>query len=189
MSKSFVSRLVPVVICVLAIFLWIGWGYYVSHRFPIDSKKPDAEQQAMAMRGQFGDLFGGVNALFTALLLAGAFYTVWLQREELEAMRLQQDDARRESARTALILAHSAQVSAKSAILNMRYQMVKDAGPAMEKADPHSEIGGSLFLFMQANSQEAGKAINELELLSARLREIIESADGHRPTDETTDQT
>ena len=45
----------------------------------------------MASRGQFGDIFGGVNALFTGLAFAGLIYTILLQRRELE---LQRDELR-----------------------------------------------------------------------------------------------
>jgi hypothetical protein len=45
----------------------------------------------MASRGQFGDIFGGVNALFTGLAFAGLIYTILLQRRELE---LQRDERR-----------------------------------------------------------------------------------------------
>jgi len=38
-------------------------------------------------RGQLGDLFGGVNALFTALAFAGLIFTAVLQRHELELQR------------------------------------------------------------------------------------------------------
>ena len=34
-------------------------------------------------RGQFGDVFGAVNALFSGFAFAGLIYTVFLQREEL----------------------------------------------------------------------------------------------------------
>jgi hypothetical protein len=37
--------------------------------------------------GQFGDMFGVINALFTGLALAGAIYTILLQRHELELQR------------------------------------------------------------------------------------------------------
>lgn len=30
--------------------------------------------------GQFGDMFGAVNALFTAFTTAGLIYTIWIQR-------------------------------------------------------------------------------------------------------------
>ena len=41
----------------------------------------------MDVRGQFGDIFGGVNALFTGLAFAGVIYTILLQRRELELQR------------------------------------------------------------------------------------------------------
>src|SRR5918994_4689704 len=42
---------------------------------------------SMEERGQFGDLFGGVNALFTGLAFAGVIYTILLQSNELELQR------------------------------------------------------------------------------------------------------
>src|SRR5215217_8311120 len=41
-------------------------------------------QEGMATRGQFGDLFGAVNAFFTGLAFAGVIFTIFLQRRELE---------------------------------------------------------------------------------------------------------
>jgi hypothetical protein len=41
----------------------------------------------MDARGQFGDMFGGINALFTGLAFAGVIYTIVLQRRELELQR------------------------------------------------------------------------------------------------------
>lgn len=38
-------------------------------------------------RGQFGDMFGAINALFSGLAFAGIILTILLQREELKAQR------------------------------------------------------------------------------------------------------
>ncbi len=38
-------------------------------------------------RGQFGDLFGSINALFSGLAFAGIIYTIYLQRKELKLQR------------------------------------------------------------------------------------------------------
>jgi ABC-type molybdate transport system permease subunit len=38
-------------------------------------------------RGQFGDLFGSVNALFSGLAFAGLIYAILLQRQELTLQR------------------------------------------------------------------------------------------------------
>jgi hypothetical protein len=40
-----------------------------------------------AEKGQFGDMFGSVNALFSGLAFAFLIYTIWLQREELKLQR------------------------------------------------------------------------------------------------------
>ena len=39
------------------------------------------------VRGQFGDMFGAINALFSGLAFAGLIYTIILQREELALQR------------------------------------------------------------------------------------------------------
>jgi hypothetical protein len=46
----------------------------------------------MASRGQFGDLFGGVNALFTGLAFAGLLFTIALQRYDLKIQRAALED-------------------------------------------------------------------------------------------------
>ncbi|MDY7093873.1 MAG: hypothetical protein SX243_12955 [Acidobacteriota bacterium] len=38
-------------------------------------------------RGQFGDLFGSVNALFSGMALAGVVYSLYLQRKEIQLLR------------------------------------------------------------------------------------------------------
>lgn len=39
------------------------------------------------VRGQFGDSFGGITALFSSLAFAGLIYTIYLQRNELQLQR------------------------------------------------------------------------------------------------------
>jgi hypothetical protein len=46
-----------------------------------------------AERGQFGDLFGSINALFSGLALAGIIYTIYLQKAELANQVKVQKDA------------------------------------------------------------------------------------------------
>jgi hypothetical protein len=58
--------------------LWAGWWYLNAYWY-------DASD--MGTRGQFGDLFGGVNALFTGLAFAALIYTLILQRKELDMQR------------------------------------------------------------------------------------------------------
>lgn len=59
-------------------------------------------------RAQFGDMFGGTNALFSGLALAGVVAAIWLQRKELALQRLELRETRRELARTAVAQIKSA---------------------------------------------------------------------------------
>src|SRR5258706_6055601 len=65
-------------LCVLAALLWCANWYLVTSHITDEAKQ-----------GQFGDMFGAVNALFTALAFAGLIYTVLLQRDQLA---LQQEE-------------------------------------------------------------------------------------------------
>lgn len=47
-------------------------------------------------RGTFGDMFGGANALFSGLALAGIIYTILLQKKELGLQRKELRDTRKE---------------------------------------------------------------------------------------------
>lgn len=52
-------------------------------------------------RSSFGDMFGGLNALYSGLAFAGIIYTILLQREELKLQRQELKDTRSELERTA----------------------------------------------------------------------------------------
>lgn len=53
----------------------------------------------MEERGQFGDMFGAANALFSGFAFLGIIYTIYLQRKELnlqkEELRLTRDELAR----------------------------------------------------------------------------------------------
>ena len=48
---------------------------------------PAGESANWAIRGQFGDLFGAVNSLFSGLAFAGLFWALRLQADQLEMQR------------------------------------------------------------------------------------------------------
>jgi hypothetical protein len=57
--------------------------------------KGSTENTAWVQRGQFGDLFGSVNALFSGLAFAGIIITIFLQKEELALQRKELRDTRK----------------------------------------------------------------------------------------------
>lgn len=74
-GNKLISKMRPTVLVGLCIFAGLLWGanWFFVVRY-VDG--PSAQ-------GQFGDMFGAVNALFTALAFAGLIYTVLLQRDQL----------------------------------------------------------------------------------------------------------
>lgn len=74
------------VIAVSVLIIWATSGWLVS-----STKDP----------GQFGDMFGAVNALFSGLAFATLIYTVFLQRRELQLQREELAETRKELRRSA----------------------------------------------------------------------------------------
>ena len=71
------------VVAVVFVSLWFAYWDVVQHRIPVYNLSDNkAWEDAFARRGQFGDMFGGVTALFSALTLAGLVITIHLQQRE-----------------------------------------------------------------------------------------------------------
>ncbi len=73
-------------------------------------------------RGQFGDVFGAVNALFSGLAFAGLIFAILLQREDLELQRAELALTREELARSA-----HAQVQSELALREQANAAVKSS--------------------------------------------------------------
>jgi len=73
-------------------------------------------------RGQFGDVFGAVNALFSGLAFAGLIYAILLQREDLALQRKELELTRIELQRSAL-----AQEQSEIALKDQAMSSVKSA--------------------------------------------------------------
>jgi hypothetical protein len=65
-----------IIACVI-VALWMATPLVVRQLYPSD----------MATRGQFGDIFGSVNALFLGLALAGVIAAILLQREDTRTLQ------------------------------------------------------------------------------------------------------
>jgi hypothetical protein len=86
-------------VSVFAIYLFVVWCFF-----------PD-----MQSRAQFGDLFGGLNALFSGLAFGGVIYAILLQRKDLELQREELKLTRKELKRTAEAQEKSEQALSKQA--------------------------------------------------------------------------
>jgi hypothetical protein len=80
----------------LAIVILIWFAYYWFAPDLIDRMGNRDPNSVWTTRGQFGDMFGALNALFSAIAFAALVYTVFLQRTELELQRKELHDTREE---------------------------------------------------------------------------------------------
>lgn len=78
-SPKELSFWVLVWIALGVIALWAGTGFLLYDA--------TLETPIWGERGTFGDMFGSINALFSGLAFAGLFFTVLLQRQELQLQR------------------------------------------------------------------------------------------------------
>ena len=74
------------------ISFWIGTWYFIPKWY---------ETNTISGAGTFGDMFGGVNALFSGLAFVGLIYTILVQKEELALQRKAIKDQSMETARSA----------------------------------------------------------------------------------------
>lgn len=125
----------------------------------------------MDKRGQFGDMFGAVNALFSGFAFLGIIYTIYLQKNELalqrEELKLTRDELKRtaeaqeKSERALSKQATSLKITAKlnglSSILQHHNSLIEVSNSAKYGIDT------SLF---NANKKSAEEIISEIKQLT-----------------------
>lgn len=153
----------------------MGCAWFVTNKFPETAEVGDATLQAAALRGQYGDMFGGINALFTALLLTGAIYTIWIQQRQIESIRAQQIASERDSNRSATLMAMTALVNAKGTLLSTRYTMMTDLGKALSSEALAPAWRPMLEIMAAGNAEKSGKDFKDLDDLATDLERQIES--------------
>jgi hypothetical protein len=101
-------------------------------------------------RGQFGDIFGSVNALFSGLAFAGLFWALEMQREQLELQRneliLQREELRLQREEMAASRAELAnQVRAQQALFRASAAQIRVASvqARIDAAVLHAESIGA----------------------------------------------
>lgn len=123
------------VAAVITVFVLWGLNWFLLWLYGGESDK----------RGQFGDMFGSVNALFSGLAFAFLIYTIWLQREELtlqreelklqrKALELQVEELKRQADE----LAKTADLQAKT--LELQMSQIKMTQAQIEEEKNRREI-------------------------------------------------
>ena len=92
MSDTFKNYLGLASLLLLVVLAWRGlWYGFENWWGPCN----------IAERGTFGDSFGSINSLFSALAFAGIIYTIILQHNELKLQRQELEQTRNELKRSA----------------------------------------------------------------------------------------
>src|SRR5215510_12732323 len=87
--NNYFGPIIALVLFLVVVF-WAATPFLVAYFYP-----------DMDKRGQFGDLFGVINALFSGLAFAGIIAAIHLQRQELQLQREELVSTRQELQRTA----------------------------------------------------------------------------------------
>ena len=74
-------------------------------------------------RGQFGDLFGSVNALFSGLAFSGLIYTIFLQKQEIAKLESAQRETEKLLRAQVLSAEHSTKLSAIKILYDYYYTL------------------------------------------------------------------
>jgi len=137
-----------------AIFLvWWLFELWIVQRWP-----------TWVLRGQFGDSFGAINALFSGLALAGIILAIFLQKQELELQRKELELTRQELARTA-----KAQEQSREALRTQAYTLNLSAQVSVYTAlleDHRSPVTGT------------AEHMSQLKSLLKQLQEELERNKG-----------
>lgn len=120
-------------LCLIGIALLVVWSaapFIVQWLLP-KSFDVKSGTEALSNAGQFGDLYGSINALFSGFALVGVIAAIWLQskelrlqrqelvnqREEIALNREEMKQSNREAAKSADALTKQLSLSATSAML------------------------------------------------------------------------
>lgn len=123
-------------------------------------------------RGQFGDVFGGANALFSGLAFAGLIYTVLLQREELSLQRKELELTRQEMHRSASAQEQSEVALRAQAEAASRSARLATANALLEHY--RAELRALSGVVMPANDRRRA-LVQELQRREQALIEILDS--------------
>jgi hypothetical protein len=96
-----------ILLCVSVVALWLSSLWLIIWCF-----------NDWPSRGQFGDLFGAVNALFSGLAFAGLIYTILLQKEELTKTQAELDESKNMQVTNLKLVRLNSLVSAYTTILS-----------------------------------------------------------------------
>jgi hypothetical protein len=171
MKNKFNPLAVAVVCVFLAVILWVLWIVVAYWIYPNEVNFPESAKNAAALRGQFGDMFGGINSIFTALILAGSFYTIYLQHIEIRNIEHQSQAIQTKDETQIRLMAYMALINARTATLNTRQRIIENS--SIKTVDNILDVMLADVITNQA--KEAVNDFDEINRLSKDIEKILEN--------------
>ena len=134
-NKWLLWTMIAIVIIVIGVS-WLLIDYYI----------PDYN-----VRGQFGDKFGSVNALFSGLAFAGLIYTIILQRKDLQLQKKDLELTRKVS-----------EVTNVPVIASGGGGSLKDFENVFIEGKAHAALAASLFHYGELSIKEVKLYLREM---------------------------
>lgn len=173
-EKDLSKRIVISIRGILLFFaiVWVASGAIVYYVIP-----------DWANRGTFGDMFGAVNALFSAFAFGGLIYTILIQRYELTLQRRELQLQRLEVKRNGDQLEEQKKIMAQQSfentffkLIELHHQIINSINATLlEGAYPRRE----LFERIRVDIEEEIKFTQSREVYFAKISYIVELYDVH----------
>ena len=149
-----IKPLLPYLIFLVVVILWVGNMIFATCNFP-----------ASEHRGQFGDMFGAVNALFAGFAFAGVIWAIILQKRGLELQGQQFQEQNFESSFFQLLRFHSESV-------NSMPSGRENFSKILSRLESIIEIPAENFYIEMLADRDEGKQ-NLLERLNSKYEEFF----------------
>lgn len=136
--------LIPVLSVLVVISLWFLSYFAITVHI-----SGEDTSELWAKRGQLGDMFGAVNAMFSGLAFAGIIFTIYLQRQELRAQRQELQLTRNEFKTQNRTLKRQRFETTFFNMLSIHFQMLEKARPSIVPFSPdfRASIGSDRLKF------------------------------------------
>ena len=125
-NRSFSPPLSWKEILIGVLFIWIFFG--IAPHWLVGNNSEE--------RGQYGDQFGAVNALFSGLAAGGLLWTIWQQRKEIDLVQEQLDVLESDQKKSQRVNSLCAILDSRTAMFQMHLDVQRGPDfPTLSKED------------------------------------------------------
>ena len=160
----------PILIFLAVLAMWWGaWRWIDTNITASTVTATDA-----AVRGQFGDQFGAINALFSGFAFAGIIFTIFLQRRDLRETREAMSQERFDNTFFQLLQVHIA-ITEKISVRggHTGRQAFESFNEHLKSNDPDFHV----FCALQKITRDQVRAIKDSHTVTESLYPALEAAD------------